>query len=292
MISQKQMREWIPNAVATFRSAMPPISIQFPMIYIASKHTMEKVVAQISDSIQCDPSQITASSSTMMEFIPGSIGNAILICQDAFRGKSWTIHQEEHFQHHLWHEHGHFFAYHNESSDGLFRYMKREAGPLKRVLGYHFWSEFIAETIALNISSVSWVNLHEELRFSLMRSFGADQESRSYYNFAWMFALSFAVDGIKPGISNRTGALPDKMIASEAVSLISNMLSDFCMLPFQCYIEDLFCVLKAQLGKAAFWEITQEDLDVFGDWVLAIEACKIKTGNRSRFRGLVLESSL
>ena len=286
------MREWIPNAVATFKSAMPPISIQFPSIYIASKHTMGKVVAQISDSIHCDLSDITASSNTMMEFIPGAAGDAIIICQDSFRGKSWARHQEEHFQHHLWHEHGHFFAYHNESSDNLCRYMKREAGPLNRVLGYHFWSEFIAETIALNISSVSWVNLHKELSFSLMRAFGADPVSRSYYHFAWLFALSFAVDDIKPGNPNSTDKSSDKVITSEAISTISELLYGFDLLPFQSLIEELFCGLKTKLNKVAFWEITQEDLDVFGDWVLAIEAYKIKTGKGNPFRGFVLEGKL
>ena len=43
MISQKQMKLWIPEALEQFQLAMPAVNAPYPEIRFASDRTMEKV---------------------------------------------------------------------------------------------------------------------------------------------------------------------------------------------------------------------------------------------------------
>lgn len=68
MITQKQMKEWIPEAVEQFKAAMPPIDVPYPEIHIASDKTAlrirEEIVSRLH-SPQKNPGKASAMEPSM-----------------------------------------------------------------------------------------------------------------------------------------------------------------------------------------------------------------------------------
>ena len=105
MITQKQIKEWIPDALETFQSIMPPISKPYPEIqdfHIASSSTLLKIrTALVAQTKSLNPNMKDPYTS-IMETLHGEGGTAILIYQ------KYCPESQVQFNHFLWHELGHF----------------------------------------------------------------------------------------------------------------------------------------------------------------------------------------
>ena len=121
MISQKQMKDWIPSAVEHFKSTMPSANAPYPEIYIGSRQTAGHLRLSILEQLNSPAAEIGEGRAQVeedcQELIHGTQGDAIIIYQGTFTGQVWDYHGNELFNHYIWHELGHFFAIHNENPD-------------------------------------------------------------------------------------------------------------------------------------------------------------------------------
>lgn len=81
MTTQKQIKEWIPEAVSVFQSIMPPISTPYPDIQIASASTLSKVRAALVEKTGSPNVNMKMPYNSMLETLHGDGGTAILIYQ-------------------------------------------------------------------------------------------------------------------------------------------------------------------------------------------------------------------
>ncbi|MCD7825485.1 MAG: hypothetical protein LUH14_05935 [Clostridiaceae bacterium] len=156
MITQSQLKLWIPEATEIFKRYMPPTTL--PPIYIGAPRNILKLRAELVVKTQSHQVNHPDPYDSVMEMIHGDAGDAILIQQKlVYTGRG----AEDHFYHCLWHELGHYFAIKYECDDldehgssALHRY--NDPGLQGDLLstdrykqeGYWFWSEYIAESIA------------------------------------------------------------------------------------------------------------------------------------------------
>lgn len=96
MVTQKQIKAWIPEALSIFKKYMPPFPgmdcIPIPEIHIVSDRTVfqtrRKLVARLrSQQTEIDEGQYTS----IMEMIHGEYGDAILIQQKYYNGTHGKI---------------------------------------------------------------------------------------------------------------------------------------------------------------------------------------------------------
>lgn len=160
MITQKQMKEWIPEAVEHFKAAMPPIDVPYPIIRVASVSTADSIREELVEMTHSPV--VDEVGPSYMEFFHGDGGDAIIVYQRRFNGRNWERNAKEQFHHMIWHELGHFYAVNNEDpNDNYARFLNltfaEEEYPLQ--VAYLFWSEFIAEAIACRVApepSIDW----------------------------------------------------------------------------------------------------------------------------------------
>lgn len=81
MISQKQIKEYIPGAVEAFREVMPPIDVPYPEIRIASATTLKKVRAELLEVTGSTNFNVAEPYTSVMETIHGVKGDAVLVYQ-------------------------------------------------------------------------------------------------------------------------------------------------------------------------------------------------------------------
>lgn len=193
MITQKQIKEWIPGIIDRFKAAMPDIAVPFPEIHIVTRVTWEKARSSIVERLQSN--QINPGSDAGLETIHGNNGDAILIYQHKLNNH---VNGPTDFQHFLWHELGHFYALHNEDP-ALIRFMDQKPHPDEYVAlrGYCFWAEFIAETIACDVDpepTIDWsTTSHYCTRNMLMHLLTTgvsivEDEMIDWYSLAFYFA--------------------------------------------------------------------------------------------------------
>lgn len=168
MITQKQMRLWIPEAISIFKKYMPVDTLPggtLPEIYIGAPRNILKLRAELVEKTKSHQFNTPDPYDSIMEMIHGDAGDAILIQQKlVLEGNMADIN----FCHTLWHELGHYFAIYSECDDrdeygasALHHYnnpglQEDEEGSQNQQYpptrhkqeGYWFWSEFIAEVIA------------------------------------------------------------------------------------------------------------------------------------------------
>lgn len=147
MTTQKQIKEWIPAALTTFRSVMPVIPTPYPEIYIASATTLRSVREALVAQIRSLNPHMKDPYTSMMETIHGEGGTAILIYQ------KYCPETQREFNHALWHELGHFYAVATEAEP--FSHFAGQGLAPDRIkqTGYWLWNEFVAECISNHVST-------------------------------------------------------------------------------------------------------------------------------------------
>ena len=147
MISQKLIKEWLPSAIDTFKSVMPPISKPYPEISIASPATLVKTREALVARTGTPNVNMKNPYTSMMETLHGPRGDAILIYQ------KHCPETKSEFNHSFWHELGHFYAVSSETEN--FSYLAGQTldTDTVRQTGYWLWNEFIAESISNSVSS-------------------------------------------------------------------------------------------------------------------------------------------
>ncbi|MCD7825921.1 MAG: hypothetical protein LUH14_08175 [Clostridiaceae bacterium] len=163
MITQKQMKLWIPEAQEIFKRYMSVDTLPggtLPPIYIGAPRNILSLRAELVEKTKSHQVNTPDPYDSIMEMIHGDAGDAILIQQKLVPGGNMA---QINFNHALWHEFGHYFAIYNESdikdeygASALHHYCDQNnlAGDEEfsverdKQQGYWFWSEFIAECIA------------------------------------------------------------------------------------------------------------------------------------------------
>lgn len=205
MITQRQIRDWIPETLSVFQKAMPHISIPYPEIFIASSRTCDTLRNRLITDTGCLLDKGSAPTA-IMEIIYGDKGSAIIIyqqrCSESFSG----------FQHELWHELGHFYALANETKP-FFTFMRPGLAVEREMQeGYWLWKEFVAESIAYTvekhlygspsmntvINHNYWEPLYRQLQHYLRVVFQTyqytvDEDALGYYFASLLFDERFKV---------------------------------------------------------------------------------------------------
>lgn len=150
MISQKQMNEWVPKAVEHFQSVMSPINCPYPQYKIVTDRTADSIRTSLLE--QTGSQAVICSGTAAMETLHGPQGDAIIIYQKRFNGQLFRGGGEDMFRHFYWHELGHFYSL-NKADPSLLRFADQKPHPdeYEALLGYAFWTEFIAEVIACKV---------------------------------------------------------------------------------------------------------------------------------------------
>ncbi len=154
MVTQKQIQEWLPTATLIFKRFMPLTDIPFPSVHIVSEKTLFSTRAKLVEKLRCHQKNCDEKYyDSIMEMLHGELGDAILIRQKDLPNPKAYIMAEAKFQHFFWHELGHFYAIRHECPDNdLHRFNDQELSEEQtKQEGYWFWSEFIAEAIALYV---------------------------------------------------------------------------------------------------------------------------------------------
>ena len=281
MLSQRQMKEWIPAAVEHFRKVMPPIDAPYPEIAFASNKGNRKEEQVRKEFVEKYDSPIVDSEgAAYMETIHGKKGDAIIIYQRRFNDR--TSHEE--FIHILWHELGHFFVS-NDNNEYFFRFMDQKTHPddYEATIGYLFWSEFIAEVIACRVTpdhvikweGDNWRHTRNVLAAFLCEAFNGNELDR--YALADYFARLLAdkevislIDSAgsikttipKPlteGFGGYEVSLKEAGIDPEGLEGLNKRF-----LPF---MSELKGYLKTQLSREKYWEVSLEFLEIVGEIV-------------------------
>ena len=151
MVTQKQIKDWLPTAIEIFQRFMPPTDVLFPSVHIVSDKTVFPTRAKLVEKVRCHQRICDEEYyDSVMEMLHGDLGDAILIQQKYLPDPKTYQVAEIKFKHFLWHELGHFYAIHHECKENdLHRFNNQELSDEQaKQEGYWFWSEFIAEAIA------------------------------------------------------------------------------------------------------------------------------------------------
>ena len=280
VVSQKQMKEWIPGAIKDFQEKMPPVDIPYPEIHIVTDRTMIATRNALLEKTQ-SPTKIRGNAPAM-ETLHGPGGNAILIYQKGFRGQIWDDNPQEMFTHFLWHELGHFYVLSKEDpNDNFIRFMDQKPHPdeYEALLGYWFWSEFIAEAIACRMEpdveiewkDFDWYTPRNRLIGYLNGAFNTSDNEVGVYDLAFYFARLLSdkttvrfIEAAKTGrLKVRDSYLsPNKKTFSEAG--IDPTGLDGLDTRFAPYIQDLKEYMECILSEKEYWKIELEDLKTIG----------------------------
>lgn len=300
MITQKKIKEWIPEAVAAFRAVMPPIEKEYPAIYIASEATLYKVRNEPVRLTGSTSYETNAPYSAIMEYIHGDKGDAILIYQ------KHCLNDLKDFQHTLWHELGHFFAVSSETSN-LFRYIsQRETDNEIARNGYYFWKEFIAEAISnyvgakysepwseKQLEDSYWEPLYSKLKYLIQGAFGTkkyhsivDEEMLGVY-FATMITDHDTQNFVSAGLDNKLLKFDAKKYRfvpvgedfdPTALSGVSGVYGDDLL--------DLMDMLYDQAERDNFWIIDEPTLELIGDALSRLSFSKSFRTNHEVFENI------
>ena len=276
MISQKQMKEWIPEAVERFKDVMPEINVPYPEFHIASKATAEKKRADVVKTVQSP--QIHVGKPAKAEMIHGDVGDAIIIYQQYIRENPYSRTEEKSdFLHIIWHELGHFYATYTECpGTEFYRYMDqqpREGNEAAKQIAYWVWTEFIAEVIACHIDpdedidweKYNWYPIKNELIYLLEDVFESEPDSIDEYTLGQYFAKLLAdkktvgfVTAADSGkakfyesfVGTRSKTFKEAGVDPTGMHTIDDAYRDL--------MRDLITILKEQLSKDRYWEMDDD----------------------------------
>ena len=280
------MREWIPEAIKQFKAVMPSIDVPFPQIYIVSDKNAGVKRQELVEAL--DSPLVNRVGKSYMELIHGNKGDAILIYQNSFNGRIWEINAQEIFCHFLWHEHGHFFAIYNENHDeNFFRFMDQQPHPDEyyALLGYVFWSEFIAEVIACKVTPAPlidwrkerWRDIRNCLTYNLVGAFQGGKTEVDHYDLAHYYARLLAdkkvisfLEAFNNGTikvnrysesysGNESDMIPLKDTNTDPEGLEEILNKN--LLPLMKDFKEYLTII---INKDNYWAIDYEDLDTFG----------------------------
>ena len=303
MISQKQMKEWIPEAVAGFKAAMPPINAPYPEIRIVTDKTMYAVrdeMLKLTGSLA-----ETVPTDACMETLYGPDGHAILIYQKRFSGSRWERNAKEQFTHFLWHELGHFYVNSTEEPDFVrFLDQRFHEDEEEAQLGYLFWSEFIAEVIACKITpapAIDWKNFSyyptRNALYGYLNSAFNGKRNDWWYDLAFFFAklladkttLSF-IQAARNGIVKvkRPGSLAEgigieREYTFEEAGIDPTAKDPVVPIPLRSHMDELQEQLSAMLSRDCYWIAKIDDLISIGGYLSEIKF-GIDYGNEVRLR--------
>lgn len=282
MITQKQIKEWIPGIIDRFKAAVPDIAVPFPEIHIVTRVTWEKARASIVERLQSN--QINPGSDAGLETIHGNNGDAILIYQHKL---DKHVNDLNDFQHFLWHELGHFYTLNNEDPS-MIRFLDQKPHPdeYEALRGYCFWEEFVAEKIACNMDpepEIDWATTshyctRNMLMHLLLTGVNISEDDRiDWYNLAFFFAkiisdktvLSYcnAIDDgtLRYQISSEGQSIPFKETGMDPLCL------DQIDPSVHSYINEIKDILLGQLKKDNPCDISLDTLTLLGEMLLGIE---------------------
>lgn len=291
MISQRQLREWSQEAVSRFQSLMPAVEVPYPEIHIVSDRTMYSVREAELKRTQSPATE--RYDIPAMELLHGPGGDSILIYQKCYNGVMWDprySETKERFQHFLWHEHGHFFALSKENPDDNFiRFMDQKPHPeeYEALLGYSFWTEFIAEVIACRVTpdpvidweSFYWYTPKNELTRLLSGAFNTSDYGISWYDLAFYFARTLAdktttafIDAAKNGILKvrQFRGITEEKLTFEEAGVDPTGLDGLNPQLLQ-FMADLREYLEIIINDDEYWRVTLEDLDTIGMIIHSME---------------------
>lgn len=286
MVTQRQIKAWIPEALAIFQRFMPPFpgmdTIPIPEIHIVSDKTVFPTRKMLVAKLRSRQTDIDEEHYTsIMEMIHGDLGDAILI----------------------WHELGHYYAIHNECrSDDLHRFNNPGlAAERAKQEGYWMWSEFIAEAIALYVEEQhcridnkdfyhpellrwepnEWGYLVEKLLNFLEMAFCYYPSTIDEAGLAMYFATLLMDDAtkryVKAAIEGKLRVY-DKSTgrsrSAEPGSIEATCISDQAE-AFQDTLWQMKRLLEIQLHKESFWEIDAKWLEELGQYVIDLMNEKI-----------------
>ena len=289
MLTQRKMKEWIPETVKLFQTVMPSIDVPYPEIWIVTDKTMDKVRNLLLEKTQSQAKLRLGIPA--METIHGAGGDAIIVYQQAFRGALWDEGCKGRFQHFLWHELGHFYALRMEDpAENFSRFMDQKPHPdeFEALLGYSFWSEFIAETIAgrvtpepeIDWSRFDWYPVRNELTSLLSEAFNASGTEVSWYDLAFYIAKVLSdktvigfLDAAKNGkvkVRKPYDYIHLTQMSFDEAKIDPSGLDGLTkeLLPI---VKDLYKYMELQLMEEKYWRVTYEDLVTIGTIIHAME---------------------
>lgn len=305
MLSQKQMRAWIPGAIARFKAAMPTIavpSVPFPEIYIASDKKAYEIRTTLVEQLQSP--QKYSEYESVMETIHGELGDAIIIYQkETGRSAFRPINSEGSFCHCLCHELGHFYALHAECpSENLIRFVDQTYHRDERFsqFGYIFWSEFIAEVIAchcdpdvenIDWESFDWHGPRNELAGMLSAAFCYDHING--YSLAHYFATLLAnkntvafLDAAEDGRLKVRRGYRDELMTFEEAKIDPTCLMDITE-EYHEILTDLKDMLAEQLSKERYWETNLDFVTEIGYKLQDLDDMMENKSTHTKFRSLL-----
>ncbi|MCR5604553.1 MAG: hypothetical protein K6G27_12765 [Lachnospiraceae bacterium] len=279
MLSQKQIRQWIPDAVSAFQSVMPPISKPYPIIQIASSATLNKVRSHLVEQTKSQNRNIKNPYTSMMEMLYGHSGTAILIYQKL------CPESKDEFNHALWHELGHFYAISAETESFFLLADQKTNENQIRQSGYWLWNEFIAECISnhvgkeINSSLIEntdyncqlyWRQTYLRLQYLIQLAYNILPYSFSEYDLAIYYATlltdPYTVTFVNNAINNELTVWdPNKesYIPMRPDSIEPTALS---LLPKE-YVNlllDITDLLRDKVEEIEFWKVDESFLDRLG----------------------------
>lgn len=272
MLTQKQINEWVPETIDIFTNIMEVSDIPMPKVFIGSKVTFDKKRIEAIEYTGCETIQKTSTEETVMEYLCGEKGQAILIHQHNCPT------QKIDFQCCFWHELGHHLS---EYADGYSIYTKPELSETEFVenIGYKTFSEFVADAVSNYVYKQNggkdysdifhWLFWLPEL---LKKALNYHERMVSGY-FLGVYFAAILTDGsykiFKEAVDAHKIHLGDSVI-TDPTSITS---ADAKYQEFLWMLKDCF---EYQLEQKPFWKVSKPVLRTIGELIIYI--VKIKNG--------------
>lgn len=188
------------------------------------------------------------------EAIIGKYGKAVLIYTDA-------ILNDKHFCHTAWHELGHIFT--NSINNELFEEAEYDARMENDSLirnGMAFWSEFIAEDIAIRIADNEPLSPFWQIQDQLTHLINEAVNKNVLNVYLLSFYCAIVMDDNT--VDAMVEAYPDADIGFSACDETKIKL-----------ISDLLHTLDKQLCNESFWFVSRETLEIIGKHINRLWTC-------------------
>ena len=303
MSTQKEIKEWIPRAVEIFRRFMPPTDVPMPSIHVVSDRTLFQTRARLVEKVRCHQASCDEQNyDAAMETLHGELGDAIIIRQKYVPSPKEIPLAECYFQHFFWHELGHFYAIHHECrSSYLHRFCDQELSDERaKQEGYWFWSEFIAEAIALYVDEqhcridnshlyqpekitwepLVWDAIDSHLLDLLTSAFVWYDTTIDESSLAMYFATLLMDDATKRYVKaagNGELLVYDSHMKTRLME--PGSIDPTCITEqAEAYQEPLLAMkgmLEVQMKKEHFWEIDEDWLETLGQHIVDMTNSKI-----------------
>lgn len=306
MVSQKQMKEWLPETLEQFKAALPPIGMPYPEFYIFSNKDWEMKRAKVVEAVQAP--QKNAGRVSMMEYLHGAAGDAVIIFQKYVFENPYNREEEKRqFQHCVRHELGHFYAAHAECpGTDLYQYMDqkpRKGEEAQKQVAYWFWVEFIAETIAcrtdpeswdvdINWDKNSWYPIRNELRSLIHDAF--ERMPDTIYEWALGVYMAKMLSD-RETASFLTGAKEGKILTYgsgfDLVTFQEAGIDPTCRSEIgEDYKSDLLeleTLMRDQVAKERFWEIDDAFLLRIDKYLSSLKIIKMMNAGPKKLEELI-----